>query len=235
MVNTVNVKDKGSVTMDQVHIGDYVHIGQGKYSKVYSFSHIDRDLEAEFFQIHLIDLDAPLELTPDHMVYVFGHPVRGSDVKVGDMLGEHMVSSVQVIKRRGVYAPVTYSGNLLVSGVSVSSYVAVLDDFSAPAQHVASHVITGLHRMVCLLHFDVCVKETYNDGISTHMDWAIQMVQALNHERVWLQMLVWMVGLPVLGLIYAIQHLSQAHLLAALILAVFGSYHTGGSMKKVAH
>jgi hypothetical protein len=231
MFNTVDVKDKGTVTMDQVHIGDYVHIGRGKYSKVYSFSHIDRDLEAEFLQIHLSDLDSPLELTPDHMVYVFGQPVRGSDVKVGDILGDHMVSNVQVIKRRGVYAPVTYSGNLLVSGVLVSSYVAVLDDVSGPAQHLASHVITGLHRMVCHFHFDVCMNETYKDGISNYMDWAIHVVHKLNHARVGMQTVAWLVGLPVLGLMYAIQHLSQDFSLSALIIIVYGFYHASRSMK----
>jgi hypothetical protein len=103
------------------------------------------------------------------MVFVSGKPVRASDVKVGDKVGDNVVVLIREIQRHGVYAPVTYTGYLMVSGVLVSSYVAILDRFPATSQHFAAHTVMGLHRMLCRISFDICRDERYSDGISNFL------------------------------------------------------------------
>lgn len=71
--NTVNTLGKGTVTINLLQIGDYVHVGQGQYSQVYSFSHIDHEAETDFLEIQTNGSNVPLELTPDHLVSVGGY------------------------------------------------------------------------------------------------------------------------------------------------------------------
>jgi hypothetical protein len=94
-MKTVEVQGKRITSKDQLEIGDYVKSRANKFSRVYSFSHIDKNLEASFLHIHMERLQLPLEVTPEHIGYVSGHPVRASNVRVGDFLdGHHMVTRI---------------------------------------------------------------------------------------------------------------------------------------------
>lgn len=221
-INTVHVKGRGTITMDQLQIGDYVRVGMNQYSQVYSFSHRDRNRKAEFLQIHLDGMDTasttPLELSPDHMVFVSGVPVRGSDVKVGDILGNHKVSRIELIHRRGLYAPVTIAGEILVSGVLASNYVAILDRLPPRVLHVGSHTLTGFHRMVCWMNFDVCMKESYVDGISSFIYYAVELVKTLNTFDLFFQLAAAIFIFPFIILAFSIQ---QTYLPILVIMLIF--------------
>lgn len=80
----------------------------------------------------LID-EVIIELTPGHLVFLYGGAVqRAADLRVGDRLlalGEvryyslATVSQIAQVRRRGVYAPVTMSGNIVLEGgIVVSCY-----------------------------------------------------------------------------------------------------------------
>jgi hypothetical protein len=185
-LNTVEERGKGIITIDELQIGDYVKAGNDRFSRVYSFSHLDNSTEAIFLQIHTEQLDKPLEVSPDHIVYVSGgKAVRASDVRVGDRMHDvHVVSRITMVQRRGVYAPVTYSGNIVVSGVLASSYVSLLDHVSPGIQNRAAHYVTGVQRMICILSFSTCEQETYDaeEGLSYFIRPVVRLVQELSYS-----------------------------------------------------
>jgi Hint module len=91
--------------------------------------------------------------------------VRASQVKVGDRLGNRKVTDIISVERHGAYAPFTMSGDIVVSGVRASNYVAVLTH-SAVNQSGASHAFLALRRLVCTFNLGYCEKETYTNGIT---------------------------------------------------------------------
>merc|ERR1712232_389888 len=63
----VKIKSKGEIKMEQLNIGDIVHVGNGRYEKVYSFGHYDpHSPPQEYFEI--VTSNSTLKVSPDHMV-----------------------------------------------------------------------------------------------------------------------------------------------------------------------
>jgi hypothetical protein len=214
--NTVEVQGTGHVMMDSLKIGDYVRAGMDKFSRVYSFLHLDRDVEAEYLQFHAKGLKTPLELSPEHMVFVKGTPVRASQVKVGDMLGNNMVAEVKSVKRRGVYAPVTESGDIVVSGILASSYAAVRS-YTPINQHTEAHAFFAVRRLVCAFNFGICENETYTkdgfpDWLSSTVYFALSMKQ-----NPYAQFFASVVGLPFIAATYILEQFIQYPFLIGMV------------------
>ena len=128
--------------MDAVQVGDHAQVGNGKFAPVCSLAHLDKDVDAVFLQIHLENTKAPLEITSDHLV--FAHPksssgnaiekaLPASKVDVGDWLVADTGEAVQVVKidnvkRHGVFAPFTTTGEIVVSGVVASTHAMMHDE-----------------------------------------------------------------------------------------------------------
>jgi hypothetical protein len=219
--NTVEVLDRGQVTMDTLQVGDFVLTGSGDFSQVYSFGHLDPDMEVEYLQVFSKNLDVPLEVSPDHMVFISGQAVRASQVQVGDMLGKNPVVEIRTIHRRGVYAPVTFAGDIVVSGVVVSSYVALLEGVPPHIQNKASHATTAIHRLICHFDFGLCQGEEYTDGINNWIFGAVQLVTRLNKQKMLFQIGFMVVCIPLIFFVYALEQLFlwAPTLLAGFILA----------------
>lgn len=77
--------------------------------------------------------DVPLEVSPNHLLFVaLGAPaVRAASLRPGDRLlvggpdgklTAHNITVVEEFMARGAYAPLTFSGQMLVEGVAASSY-----------------------------------------------------------------------------------------------------------------
>jgi hypothetical protein len=103
----VNILGRDSaIPMKDLKVGDQVLTSQGdgqmdKYQSVYAFGHIDPNVLATFVRIYTKDTaDTPLELTAEHMVYVYGktRPVRSDSIQVGDILRGHNGSASTVTK-----------------------------------------------------------------------------------------------------------------------------------------
>jgi Hint module len=93
------------------------------------------------------------------------YPIRASDVVVDDVLNGMRVTKLQTVKRRGVYAPLTQSGDFIVGGVQVSSYVHVLDtDLAWANQHDVGHFLFYPHRFFCRYFMEYCKRERYIQG-----------------------------------------------------------------------
>jgi len=221
LTNTVEVQDKGLISMDSLQIGDLVRAGSNRFSRVYSFIHLDHDAEANFLQIHTAGWDTPLEMTPEHMVFVDGAAVCASQVKVGDMLGENKVSAIKPIKRRGVFAPVTESGDIVVSGALASSYAAVVT-YAPVNQHYGAHAFFAARRLVCALNFDICEGETYVDGIPTWLSSVIHFV-AIVEDNPAIQFCVSILALPFITATFVLEQwiLSPFLSLGMFVLGLF--------------
>ena len=184
-------------------------------------------IEAEFLQIHAEGLKTPLEVSPDHMIFVKSalFPIRASQVKVGDLLsGENKkVAQVKSVKRRGVYTPVTESGDIVVSGVLASSYAAV-HNYTPINQHWEAHAFFAIRRMVCSFKFGICENETYtDDGIP---DWLSSMAHfAKNTEHnAPAQVFASVVGLPLIAVAYFVEQIFIHH---AFLVAGGGVFIVG--------
>jgi Hint module len=77
------------------------------------------------------------------------------------------VKFIQEVIRRGVYAPLTQSGDIQVNGILASNYVDLLELPSMillPDQHTLAHILFYPQRIFCRVFLDICKKEIYIHG-----------------------------------------------------------------------
>jgi Hint module len=177
--NMVEVKGGGNLRMDQLKIGDFVLSGNGRFSQIYGFGHLDHDQEAVYLQIDFAGstenrtYDHPhsstLEISPRHLILAekdhVQYAIRAADVVMGESLNGLRVTNIQTVRRRGIYAPLTYSGDIIVSGVRSSNYVDNLDHDLRWNMHMVGHVLFFPQRVFCSAFIETCKKEGYIDGI----------------------------------------------------------------------
>jgi hypothetical protein len=166
-VATVQVRHRGDVAMKDLQVGDQVLVNKNHYESVYAFGHrLER--EREFLVIETDETKTQLEITEGHMLYRSDqkYPVRANQAKVGDFLEYHDGRKVQVtkigtMKRKGYYAPLTPSGNLIVDGIKVSCYVSLQKETgeyleykggisTGVTHHNLIHVALSPFRMFCM-------------------------------------------------------------------------------------
>eukprot|EP00929_Paragymnodinium_shiwhaense_P100011 TRINITY_DN619_c0_g1_i4.p1 TRINITY_DN619_c0_g1~~TRINITY_DN619_c0_g1_i4.p1 ORF type:complete len:385 (-),score=34.04 TRINITY_DN619_c0_g1_i4:73-1059(-) len=149
---TVNVKGSGRTAMRDVRLDDEVLVKHPDntlaYEAVQGFVHAVRNEEAEHLVVR--HEQGELHLSANHIVFVAGE-ARGerldkaaSAVAPGDVLTipENKATSQVLSVRRdssssGMFAPLTASGNLVVDGVTASTYAVASLDTSV--QHAAVH------------------------------------------------------------------------------------------------
>ncbi|XP_015749215.1 PREDICTED: uncharacterized protein LOC107328988 [Acropora digitifera] len=144
--------------MESLLLGEEVQVitNKGVTSKpVITFIHRQPDLFQEFLQITTLRYKKILKITEDHLIFVEKNgkeaAIPARDIKIGDMVyvkvgGQEMlekdaVQCVSIVFERGVYAPVTLSGTILVNDVYTSCYFDVLS-------HVWFHRAMGAARAV---------------------------------------------------------------------------------------
>lgn len=122
-------------TMDKLNVGDRVYISSVKKDSVIGFSH--RVNSQNVFPFVRIDTTTLLNVTLSHghLVYVNGKFIPAKDTRVGDSVkteaGLAVVTSVKDVWSKGLYAPHTLGGDLMVNGVSVSCYTTVFPETTA--------------------------------------------------------------------------------------------------------
>lgn len=210
--NTVELKGYGDIKMAELKIGDYVKVGNGKYTQVYGFGHYDIDRVETFVKLHFNVID-PLEISANHLVFVLKNgintPVRAAEVMIGDSLSGKIVTSIDTVTRRGLYAPLTLSGDIIVSGILASNYVDVLDRKLAFNQHVLGHTIMAPKRLYCQYFMDKCKNETYIDGYGF---WAYMIIHCAGfmekHLGWFLTVIVAVLSPPFVTFIYMMESLN---------------------------
>jgi desert hedgehog len=232
-LNTVEVQGRGLIRMDELTIGDLVRDGKNSFSRVYSFGHRDRALFSEYKQ--LFTDRTVLEVSDDHLLYVGGRPIRASEVKVGDLLGDTTVTRIESVSREGLFAPVTYSGKIEVSGIVASNYVAIFNEhFSTSLQNNGAHMATSIHRLLCRARFQVCSNETYTaEGISSWSAPIVHFLYKLKFASTFVQMAAAVPVISLAFLAYSIETiiLTPGVLLALILLIVLKRKTTSSKLK----
>jgi Hint module len=168
----VEVKNKGAVKMSDLAVGDFVKVVPNKYEPVYSFGHKNEYESTEFLQIVTEGGRKPLEISKDHMVKdQNGRSIPASMVKVGDMLlatsGDLVpVKAIRAVVRKGIYAPFTESGFIIVNDIVASNYIAfhesaflkVGDAETLLSYQWVAHTFNSAHRVAVMMGI---VGETY--------------------------------------------------------------------------
>jgi Hint module len=160
---------------DPHHEGDFIRI---VYAYNDSFDVVNAiTMDEEENDTNRMGMTQMIEISAEHLL--FGktqeplgsliQPVRAMDVRIGDELsGGHIVTAIEYVKRRGVYAPLTYSGDMMISGIHVSNYVQAFDDYSSRImfrnQHDWAHMIFTPQRWFCSYFLEHCKKERYING-----------------------------------------------------------------------
>jgi len=139
--------DGKPIQMSDLAVGAQVHAA-GSVDRVTNFIHHDRDQEETF--LRLITEKGTLELSPNHLVFLKAadgsrKSVFAEAVSTGDMLfhrdGHAQVAAIEPFKSRGVYAPLTRSGEVEVNGFHTSCYA------SFPSHEAAHAVMLPLHYL----------------------------------------------------------------------------------------
>jgi hypothetical protein len=225
-MNLVEVEGKGLVSIASLQIGDKVRAGNGRFSRIYSFAHNDPVIEIDYLRIFSQGQTIPFEVSREHLVYMTGLNtiVRASQVQVGDKILDdtHIVERIQLVKRRGAYAPMTESGSIVVSGIRASSYVGLLDQVTPRIHHMVLHAASSTRRIVCSFHFAMCQQETYIHGIADWITPFIWIVQVLDKVNGWFQMMsILIIILPVTACLYLLEQILQ-HCSPCLLLVLLG-------------
>jgi len=185
--DSVRVRDG---TFSKVYsFGHYNRDIAAKYLQIYYHRNNDDNTKSS---------SLPLEISEDHMVFIATttKPTKQHDttssistatttpaamLKVGDKLvitaaadDDATTTTATIYKinknvsRKGAYAPFTYSGDIVVSGVAASNYVSMgIQKVPFGLIHWIAHTFKSPHRLVCShLNFAICENETYTDGLS---------------------------------------------------------------------
>ena len=191
-IDTVEVQDKGMVTMKDLQVGDVVRTGKYKYQPVYAFTHRLEEEPTFFVQLVLeTDKKNALELTRDHLIHVQGHrnPIPAGSVQVGDSLWQDnkpvKVVKIGSITRPGLYAPLTPDGTILINNGILASVYAEPDAFAENGvlksvgkwtgltPHYGMHLCLSPYRMMCLFQGGCDAPVDSDTGMPGYMSfWA---------------------------------------------------------------
>ncbi|KAI2498136.1 hypothetical protein MHU86_16334 [Fragilaria crotonensis] len=159
--------------LEDIRIGDIVHVGSNKYEPVYSFGHYGpNSWSRDFVRLHTAA--GTLTLSSDHMVWTNEAFQAAASVKPGDLLQMGDGGTVEVRgvsgghEERGLLAPFTPSGKIVVDGFVASTFIHVP---GTPTTYLSpqwlAHSFEFPHRVACH-YMGACPSETYNEhGVST--------------------------------------------------------------------
>ena len=207
--SVVHVKGKGAIEMRSLEIGDFIYVGNGVYEPVYSFGHYEHDVRKTMLQLQMSDFH--LHISEDHMIFTKDRgPIPAGLLAVGDEVLDAdqnplVVNSISLVNSRGVFAPFTASGKLVVSGIMVSSFVAieqspqlVIGPFQLSWQWLA-HTFEFPHRLICGRRG--CRGETYDaNGINRWIP--LESVMWLMKQNAVVREFLFLLLLIVLGFFY---------------------------------
>lgn len=216
--NNVQVQGKGTIPISELSIGDYV-LGSNGFSRVYSFGHLDFFAVGLFVRIWIDGGGSgPLEISARHMLRVNSTMMMAAEVGIGDWIDGRRVVDVKTARSKGLYAPITESGDLVVSGVVASSYVVLLPAISTPIQASITHMMLSVHRMACQFNWDICEKETYSvQGYSRSLALVVEMAQIISRWSIVLQLMIVVLSVaPVAGTAYVLEQIWAFPVIAAL-------------------
>ena len=149
----LTLENGGLVRMEDVVAGHRVAVDQDIHSDVFFFGHKRPEVLSEYVRIDTSFSESsggsPLRISPGHYMYVNGKMATARTVQVGDTLrlkdgSPTPVLSVKKETRRGLFAPTTLHGDLVVDGIVVSSYT---DAVHPRLAHALLHPVRLAYRI----------------------------------------------------------------------------------------
>eukprot|EP00548_Thalassiothrix_antarctica_P002281 CAMPEP_0194138802 /NCGR_PEP_ID=MMETSP0152-20130528/8537_1 /TAXON_ID=1049557 /ORGANISM="Thalassiothrix antarctica, Strain L6-D1" /LENGTH=672 /DNA_ID=CAMNT_0038836393 /DNA_START=24 /DNA_END=2042 /DNA_ORIENTATION=+ len=187
--------------MKDVRLGDQVMVDNERYESVYSFGHYDPNSVVKNVFVTLTTLNGKsLTLTPNHMVRTANRgTIPASSVKPQQdyLLTQTMESSLVIDNKinaspqKGMYAPFTKSGYLIVDDIVVSNYIAMIDESSSVMGGIITHqwiahAFNAPHRFYCKRNS--CMTENYtSDGLSTWIAKPMYVAKQITNNNIILQ------------------------------------------------
>jgi len=196
---TVLLEDNKGLTsnkkMEDLRLGDKIMVQDGTYETVYSFGHYDKDIRSDVFVTITTSNGKSVTLTPNHMIMTANRgTIAASSVRPADSLITSSTTQEELIvtritknvMKKGMYAPFTNSGYLVVDDIVVSNYIAV--DTTAPvilgglvSHQWIAHAFNAPHRFYCRIKD--CTTETYTEeGLSAWIATPMSVAQWITME-----------------------------------------------------
>lgn len=173
--STVQLANGETRLLNELRIGDHVlsmdSEGQLKFSEVYMFLDRDEQQRREFIRFETEDGYA-ITATPSHLIYTWktnDNPIAANHIDTADFrfaeliqiddfvlaningtLQPRRIKKITQELHRGVYAPLTYDGTIVVNSIAASCYALVEKHSLA---HASFMPMRSLHRIEEMLGF----------------------------------------------------------------------------------
>ncbi|GJD09470.1 Desert hedgehog protein [Galdieria sulphuraria] len=138
-------------SMEQLQVGDIILDAKGKPTQVIGWLHRDEYQEANFAHVHFTNMSNTLIISGEHLVFSSNGAIQSKTIVPGNTLlktntGVITVQSVKWFTSKGVYAPLTSSGTLLVNGIACSCYAYF------PSHRVANLFVPMIWKLLRPFH-----------------------------------------------------------------------------------
>ena len=191
-----------SKTMEELRVGDFVLTDAG-FSEIFAFMDHNNKMKHDYISISL-DSGDDLSISSDHIVWAHDSrvPVLAQSIKLGDtlwvnsnsstLLEEAVVVDLQTRTLRGLHAPLTKVGSILVDGVLASSYAKsrslTWGDFTIVSGHRLNEFMHAPLRWVCEIRSEFCGPNWHIEESGRHVwtRWILEKfgwLQIMNEER----------------------------------------------------
>lgn len=184
--------------MKDLSVGDKILTAACDYGtliqdEVITWLHHLRDEQFVFLQI--VHDNGKITLTPEHIMFVGKdrYPKHASNLKPGDHLyfitndnarqtaTMSTVLSIRKINGRGIYAPLTYSGRLLVDNVDVSCYCTLNPLKAVGREIISSHTLAHAGFLPLRIAFNIGMNISYDQsddetGIHGYARWLMKRI-----------------------------------------------------------
>jgi Hint module len=219
----VNVLGQGPVQMQDLQLGDQVLTGSPgnyKYQPLYAFGHLNKEALGAFYAIATNGNKTPLEMTGEHLVYLAGkpNPVRADSLQVGDVLlsihGPTEITDINIVKKQGLFNPLTADGRLVVDEITVSTYIALQEDNLEHFQVVLDkrgdykinlaphqsfvHLYLTPFCMLCMGISSQLCQALDAEGIPFYISFGMKFVRWVREQNVLVQFVFFLVTIPIL-------------------------------------
>lgn len=221
-VSTVEESTRGRLAMENLKVGDKILTRSGRFQTVFAFAHKQEEVTGSFLQFHARELDNPLEVTDDHLIYLHNkkNPVRAASVQVGDELdttfGPAKIQKVTTVQRKGVYAPMTADGTLVVDSVAASNYISfqnhaaeeveIMGIKTGLSHHDYVHMGMSPFRLICLgisSKFAEWVDE--ETGMPMHVSLGVKTNMWMFQQNIFVQSLLFSIILLVHAICFLLE------------------------------
>lgn len=155
------------VRMNQLMVGDLVHVGKGVFSPVIAFTHSDRHVTSVFIEL-VTKSGHKIFATPTHYLHSnrgllsAGELLRNDELILADGTTSVIVERKQMYKD-GLYNPHTADGNIDVNGILASTYTTTV-------KLRAAHSLFAPLRMLYVLDVGMLVAREISHAICVISD-----------------------------------------------------------------